>query len=85
MLVFVTDVEARSTSLVANYEESGGESSVTTEVVDAAKIEEVEDLLNIFDHLARIAEKRGVNISLNITFRKGKGSVDMNGKGKGKA
>lgn len=46
-------------------------------------IKEVEDLATMFDSLARIAEKWDIEISLIITFRKGKGSVKVNGKGKG--
>ncbi|CAA3014018.1 Hypothetical predicted protein [Olea europaea subsp. europaea] len=63
-------------------EEFYGESSTRTEAV----IDEVgEDLAAMFDSLAQIAEKRDVEITLNVTFRKAKGSAEVNGKGKGRA
>lgn len=66
-------------------EESFGESSVITEAVNVADIEEIEDLPTTFDRLARIAERRDVEVSVTVTFRKVKGSVGVNGKGKEKA
>lgn len=52
------------------------ESSTRNEAMDPAAIDEVEeDLPTIFDSLARIVEKRNIEISLNITFRKGKKSA----------
>lgn len=45
--------------------------------------EEDEDLSRIFDSLARITEKRDVDISLHLTFRKRKGIEECDGKGKG--
>ncbi|CAA2982684.1 Hypothetical predicted protein [Olea europaea subsp. europaea] len=56
------------------------------EVVNPVAIDEVdEDLPIMFDSLARIAEKRDIEITLNVTFRKGKESAEVAGKGKGRA
>lgn len=67
-------------------EESCGESSTRNEAVDPATIDEVdEDLPTMFDSLARIVENRDIEISLNITFCKGKGRCEANGKGKCRA
>ncbi|CAA2985085.1 Hypothetical predicted protein [Olea europaea subsp. europaea] len=60
--------------------EGSGESSTINEAFHPPAIEEVDDLPSMFDSLARIAEKQDIEISLNVTFRKGKRSEDMNGK-----
>ncbi|CAA3014100.1 Hypothetical predicted protein [Olea europaea subsp. europaea] len=65
-------------------EESSGESSTINEVVNLATIKEVEDLPTMFDGLARIVEKRDIEMSLNVTFCKGKKSTKVNGNGKRK-
>lgn len=46
--------------------------------------EEYEDLLRVLDSLAWIIEKRDVDITLHVTFLKGKGIVESDGKAKGK-
>ncbi|CAA3001065.1 Hypothetical predicted protein [Olea europaea subsp. europaea] len=46
--------------------------------------EEYEDLLRVLDNLARITEKRDLDITMHVTFLKGKGIVESDGKGKGK-
>jgi len=59
------------------------ESSTVNEVVNHEPNEKDEDFPSIFDSLARITEKRDVEISLHLTFRKGKGIAECDGKGKG--
>lgn len=56
-------------------EESTGESSTINEAVNVGANEEAEDLPKMFD-LARIDDKRDVEISVNVTFRKGKGRAE---------
>lgn len=64
-------------------EESSSESSAINEAVNPVAVEEVEDLSNMFDSVARTNEKRDIDISLNMTFHKENGSTEVNGKGKG--
>ncbi|XP_022856067.1 uncharacterized protein LOC111377240 [Olea europaea var. sylvestris] len=65
-----------------NQGESSEESSVTNEALNAVATEEVENLSSMFNTLARIFDERDLEINLNITFRKGKGSSKGNGKAK---
>ncbi|CAA2960681.1 Hypothetical predicted protein [Olea europaea subsp. europaea] len=52
------------------------------EEVKHERNEEYEDLLRVFDNLARITEKRDVIITLHVTFCKAKGIVESDGKGR---
>ncbi|KAL2461138.1 Zinc finger protein [Abeliophyllum distichum] len=45
---------------------------------------EIEDLSRIFKLFAQITERQDVEISVNLTIRKGKGSTEENDKGKEK-
>ncbi|KAL2550658.1 uncharacterized protein Fot_12188 [Forsythia ovata] len=45
--------------------------------------DDVEDILRMFNSLARISEEKNVEISLNLTIRKGKTNAEENGKEKG--
>ncbi|CAA2972344.1 Hypothetical predicted protein [Olea europaea subsp. europaea] len=63
-------------------EASGGESSSINDKVNEASDKDDEELPRLFDRLARISEKRGVEISLHMTFSKGKGIEKCHGEGK---
>ncbi|CAA2979171.1 Hypothetical predicted protein [Olea europaea subsp. europaea] len=63
-------------------EDVGGESSSIQHAVNQSPDKEDEELPRLFDGLARISEKRDVDISLHLTFSKGKGIANCNGKGK---
>lgn len=60
-------------------EDSSGESN------KGEAIEGVEDLSSMLEACAKITEKRNVEITVNITFRKGKGVAEDEGKERGKA
>lgn len=62
--------------------ESSGESTTANVALNAVATEEVEDLSSMSNTLARISDERDLEINLNITFRKGKGSSKGNGKAK---
>ncbi|KAL2519241.1 Zinc finger protein [Abeliophyllum distichum] len=57
-----------------------GESSAISSGRNAAK-DEIEDLSRIFKTLARISEEKDVEISVNVTIRKGKGTAEENNQG----
>ncbi|CAA2993713.1 Hypothetical predicted protein [Olea europaea subsp. europaea] len=63
-------------------EDVGGESSSIQHAVNQSPDKEDEELPRLFDGLARISEKRGVDISPHLTFSKGKGIANCDGKGK---
>ncbi|CAA2974285.1 Hypothetical predicted protein [Olea europaea subsp. europaea] len=48
------------------------EVSTDNEVINVAGNEEVEDLSSMLDTLARVTEKQVIEVSLRVTFRKGK-------------
>ncbi|KAL2543985.1 uncharacterized protein Fot_13218 [Forsythia ovata] len=60
-----------------------GEASGVSSGTNAAK-NEVEDLSRILKLFARISEEEDVEISVNVTIRKGKGSAEVNNVEKGK-
>lgn len=66
-------------------EKADGESSTIKEAKNPTLNEKVHELPSMFDSLARIAEKRNIEISLNVTFRKGKVPSEDNEKGNGLA
>ncbi|CAA2970436.1 Hypothetical predicted protein [Olea europaea subsp. europaea] len=59
------------------------ESSSINEAVNHESNVEDEELPRLFDSLARISEKRGMDISMHLSFSKGKGTLKCDGKGKG--
>ncbi|CAA2934386.1 Hypothetical predicted protein [Olea europaea subsp. europaea] len=61
----------------------GNESSSVNRLVNDAPNKEDEELPRLFDGLARISEKRGVDISLHMTFSKGKEIVKCDEQKKG--
>ncbi|XP_022879830.1 uncharacterized protein LOC111397240 [Olea europaea var. sylvestris] len=61
----------------------GEESSSVNCPVNHAPNKEDEELPTLFDGLARISEKRGVDISLKLTFSKGKDIAKCDKQGKG--
>ncbi|CAA2987125.1 Hypothetical predicted protein [Olea europaea subsp. europaea] len=63
-------------------EASGAESSSINDKVNEAPDKDDEELPRLFDGLARISEKHGVDISLHMTFSKGKGIEKCHGEGK---
>ncbi|KAL2521963.1 uncharacterized protein Fot_25886 [Forsythia ovata] len=60
-----------------------GESSCVTSGSSTSK-DEIEELSRIFKIFAQITERQDVEISVNVTFRKSKGSTDKNNKWKDK-
>lgn len=60
----------------------GGDSSSINDKVNEAPDKDDEEPPRLFDGLARISEKCGVDISLHMTFSKGKGIEKCDGEGK---
>ncbi|KAL2533972.1 Zinc finger protein [Abeliophyllum distichum] len=58
-----------------------GESSGVASGSSTTK-DEIEELSNIFKVFAQITERQDVEISVNVTIRKGKGRTEENNKGK---
>ncbi|CAA2940806.1 Hypothetical predicted protein [Olea europaea subsp. europaea] len=66
-------------------EGSSGESSTINEAMNVMANKEIEDLPSMFDPLAVIAKKRGVEISMTLTFCNETRHAEECGKGKGPA
>ncbi|CAA2949305.1 Hypothetical predicted protein [Olea europaea subsp. europaea] len=79
-----SDVVCKIRRQVEN-EEPSGESNTVNEAVTVVSNEATEKLSSMFDSLTQIADKRGIEISMTVTFRKEKGHADECGKGKGPA